>query len=82
VQDSPGAAAAANSQTLEIGTEKGGAILGIATISPAPALLSAPIYKICTLLSTGIVENIARRRAPPGRKALSGAAFGGMAGLP
>jgi hypothetical protein len=71
-----------NLQTIEMNIEKGGAILGIATFFPVPALLSAPIYKICTLLSTGIVENMPQQRAAPRRKALCGAASGGCPRIP
>ena len=70
------------SQIIEISKEKCGANLGIATFFPAPALLSALIYKICTLLSTGIVENTVLTRTAPLRKALCGAAVGGYARIP
>jgi hypothetical protein len=41
--------------------------------------LSAGIYKICTLLSTSFVENIAEGNHATARKALSGAVFGASA---
>ena len=41
------------------------------------ARLSARIYKICTLLSTGFVENRARRRARPRRESLAWRGFPG-----
>ena len=41
--------------------------------------LSARIYKICTLLSTSFVENIAEANRATPRKALSGAVFRAMA---
>jgi hypothetical protein len=59
-----------------------GANLGIATFSPVPARLSAGIYKICTLLSTVIVENTASANLHIGRKPLPGAVFGGVTEFP
>jgi hypothetical protein len=44
-------------QSIEKTDEKVGAKLGIATILAVGAPLSEQIYKICTLLSTAIVEN-------------------------
>jgi hypothetical protein len=41
--------------------------------------LSDRIYKICTPLSTGFVENIHERRAAPARKTRPGAGFRGGA---
>ena len=62
-------------QGAEIVGEKGGVILGSATFFRAGALLSAQIYKICTLLSTGIVENVLDHVRSTAREALPDAAF-------
>ncbi len=57
--------------------KKSGRKLGMTRILPAGARLSRRIYKICTLLSTGFVDNgIPSAQAAP-RKALAGAAFAG-----
>jgi hypothetical protein len=48
--------------------------LGMTTKSPAGALLSFRIYKICTLLSTDIVDNDTRVAVVAGCKALLDAA--------
>jgi hypothetical protein len=46
------------------------------TTKSLPAVpLSGRIYKICTILSTDIVENTAAGAAPIGREALLGAAL-------
>ena len=63
-------------QAFVMVTEIAGANLSIATISPARAALSEQIYKICTLLSTGIVENMTHATPAIGRKPLPGADFG------
>jgi hypothetical protein len=49
-------------QLIEKAGEKVGVNLGIATILAVGAPLSEQIYKICTQLSTAIVENRPRRR--------------------
>jgi hypothetical protein len=56
--------------------------LGIATFSMAAALLSIRIYKICTLPSTGNVDNVVARWRCDARKPLSGAVFRGLAYSP
>jgi hypothetical protein len=56
--------------------------LGIAGFSPVRARLSARIYKICTLLSTAIVENPLAPEAATGPEALLGAVFHGVAAFP
>src|SRR6266550_2786576 len=56
--------------------------LGIATFSMAAALLSVRIYKICTLPSTGNVDNVVARARRDARKPLSGAVFQGLAHSP
>jgi hypothetical protein len=60
-------------------SEKSDAILCIATIFRAGASLSARIYKIYTLLSTGFVENTAHGRRRIVRKGPRGADFRGIA---
>lgn len=67
-----------NRQGPEIVREKGGVILGIATFFRAGALLSEEIYKICTLLSTGIVENVRGDDRQTARKALPDVVFRGV----
>lgn len=67
-----------NRQGHEIVKEKGGVILGIATFFRAGALLSEQIYKICTLLSTGFVENVRADDRETAREALPDVAFGGV----
>jgi hypothetical protein len=44
--------------------------------------LSAPIYKICTLLSTAFVDKIGAARTPPARKPLPDVVFRGAARFP
>jgi hypothetical protein len=56
--------------------------LGVATFSIATAPLSVRIYKICTLPSTGNVDNVVARRRPDARRALSGAVFQGLLHFP
>jgi hypothetical protein len=68
------------SQSIENAGEKVGAKLGIATFLPMGAPLSEQIYKICTLLSTAIVENRRPQRLTDLRKAFAGAGFGGIPG--
>jgi hypothetical protein len=46
------------------------------------ARLSARIYKICTPLSTGFVENIVRPRATAARQAFADAVLRGVSGFP
>jgi hypothetical protein len=58
-----------------------GSKLSMTTFFSAWVLLSVRIYKIRTLLSTGFVDNQPFEEEAPRRKALSGAAFGGTAGL-
>ena len=53
-----------------------------ATIFRAPARLSEPIYKICTLLSTGFVDNRVPIAQAAASKPAPGAVFGGSATLP
>jgi hypothetical protein len=55
-----------------------GAFFVTAPISLTRALLSDRIYKICTLLSTGFVENARERRPATLPKALPGAGFRGV----
>jgi hypothetical protein len=59
-------------------TEKVGMKSGIATFFRATPSLSGRIYKICTLLSTGFVENMRRTRAATLRNPLPGAVFRGV----
>lgn len=47
----------------------------MATKSLLAVPLSGRIYKICTILSTDIVENTSVGAAPPAREALLGAAL-------
>jgi hypothetical protein len=56
--------------------KKQGRKLGMTRILPAPWSLSGRMYKICTLLSTGFVDNAARSAEGAARKATAGAAFG------
>ena len=48
----------------------------------APARLSDRIYKICTLLSTGFVDNRVPGAQATGLEAATGAVFRGRAGFP
>ena len=66
-----------NLQHIDPPTQTDDAILGIATFSAAPALLSVSIYKICTPPSTGNVDNVPARALANAPKPLSGAVFGG-----
>ena len=50
--------------------------MGITPFFRIWALLSAQIYKICTLLSTGIVENVFSNRRGGACNALPDVAFG------
>jgi hypothetical protein len=63
-------------QVHEIHMKKSGVKLSIATIFPLGTPLSAPIYKIRTLLSTGFVDNGSGLGGRTPREALSGAGFG------
>ena len=60
---------------VEAMAKKTGLKLGIATFFPACVRLSDRIYKICTLLSTGFVDNLRWRPHPAPRRSLSGAGF-------
>jgi hypothetical protein len=62
--------------------KKVGQIMGTATNIPAGTALSDQMYKICTLLSTGFVENHAGHRTATPLKPLSGAGFGAMPQAP
>jgi hypothetical protein len=62
--------------------KKVGQIMGTATNIPAGTALSDQMYKICTLLSTGFVENHAADQAAAPRKPLSGAGFRAMPQAP
>jgi hypothetical protein len=70
---------AMESQLAESIWKKGGVNLSTTTIFRAPAPLSLQIYKIYTLLSTVIVENMSQQAPAVCRKALPGADFGGFA---
>ena len=76
--DSPRRARGERSQLLDATMKKVGQIMGTATNFPSGAALSDRIYKICTLLSTGFVENHCPPRAATPRKPLSGAGFRAM----
>ena len=53
------------------------------TTKSLPAVpLSGRIYKICTILSTDIVENTSARARPTAREALLGAALAAWADSP
>src|SRR2546423_102497 len=69
-------------QRLETTSQTIDANLGIATFSTAAALLSVRIYKICTLPSTGNVDNVVAQSRRDARKPLSGAVFQGLAHSP
>ena len=69
-------------QRIDTTSQTIGANLGIATFSMATALLSVRIYKICTLPSTGNVDNVVARRRRDARRPLSGAVFQGLAHSP
>jgi hypothetical protein len=72
-------AAGDDSQIIEGMTKKTGLNLGIATFLPARVRLSIRIYKICTLLSTGFVDNPLPTLEATRPKALSGAGSGAAA---
>jgi hypothetical protein len=59
-----------------------GAILGIPSKLLAPARLSAGMYKICTQLSTGFVENAPSGFPAMARRSLSGAVFRDVVAVP
>jgi hypothetical protein len=61
---------------VEAMAKKTGLKLGIATFFPARIRLSDRIYKICTLLSTGFVDNPLPAAEATRLKALSGAGSG------
>jgi hypothetical protein len=64
-------------QVLELASFFHDTIFVMAKIFLTCTALSAPIYKICTLLSTGFVENPQVRPGPSPRKPLPDADFGG-----
>jgi hypothetical protein len=67
-----------NWQQLTVSMGKNlGEISGIPTFFGGQTTLSERIYKICTLLSTGIVENARRAMVATSRKALPVADFRG-----
>jgi hypothetical protein len=74
--------AVGNLQPDDPETKVSGAKLGSASFSPVRARLSAAIYKICTLLSTAIVENPLAPEHATGPEALLGAVFRGVAAFP
>jgi hypothetical protein len=65
------------SQVLELASLFHDTIFVIKPISLTGAALSKRIYKICTLLSTGFVDNVAACGATPPRKAWPDAGFRG-----
>src|SRR4029434_6230236 len=67
------------SQVTENPIKNGGADLGMSEKILHRARLSRQIYKICTLLSTDIVEKLIGRGSAPPRKALLDAAREGYA---
>ena len=80
VENGSRAALGMESQPIDKFEKKVGAKLGIATFLPALPRLSDRMYKICTLLSTGFVDNRATRPSAAARKALCGAGFRAIAG--
>ena len=70
------------SQVLELASLFHDTIFVIEPISLTGAALSKRIYKICTLLSTGFVDNVAARGGTPPRKAWPGAGFRGATRVP
>jgi hypothetical protein len=75
---SPPAALAGKLQRIDSLNYLAGAKLGIASFLPAWTLLSDRMYKICTLLSTGFVDNLPIPHLATGRKPLCGAACRGV----
>jgi hypothetical protein len=69
-------------QVFELASFFHDAIFVTAMIFLTGTALSDRIYKICTLLSTGFVENLPAAGTTPPRKALPDAHFGGAARLP
>jgi hypothetical protein len=69
-------------QFIENANKKVGVKLGITTFFAVGAPLSEQIYKICTLLSTAIVENRRARRRPATRKPFADAGSRGALGEP
>ena len=63
-------------QPIDAAGLSSGVSLGIPDKSQSPAALSARMYKICTPVSTGFVDNDVRASRGVLRKALSGARFG------
>ena len=86
LSDSPGKSAStclgSHRQHIDTMPQTIDANLGIANFSMATALLSARIYKICTLPSTGNVDNVAAATRWHASKPLSGAVFQGLARSP
>jgi hypothetical protein len=70
------------SQVLELPSLFHDTIFVMKPISLTGAALSKRIYKICTLLSTGFVDNVPARAGTPPRKAWPGAGFRGAARVP
>ena len=65
-------------QAIDAKEVSSGESLGIASKTSTPARLSARMYKICTPVSTGFVDNAAAPSARIARKALPDAGFGGV----
>jgi protein gp37 len=65
-------------QGIDSIAEKTGGNSGTRRFFPASPRLSDRIYKMCTILSTGFVDNAVRAPRAIGRKALPGAGFGRM----
>jgi hypothetical protein len=69
-------------QVLELASLFHDMIFVMKPISLTGAALSKRIYKICTLLSTGFVDNVAAPGETPARKAWPDAGFRGAARVP
>jgi len=69
-------------QSLELASFFHDAIFVMTPISLTGATLSDRIYKICTPLSTGFVENLRERATIPPREAWPGAGFRGTTAAP